>query len=124
MILPPFRIKVSVPWWWDGIRTCRQHPQRRLRRVAFRKERLADVEREGERLDGAGARPHDDALDPEPDERRQGPEGDVDVGVVGAGLLDHAAQLGVAVGAEHGENPAHAPDDQREVDRPERGDRR
>ena len=54
----------------SGTRTCCQHSQRRLRRVAFREKGLADVEREGERLDGAGARPHDDALDPEPDEGR------------------------------------------------------
>ena len=40
----------------------------------------------------------------------------MDVGVVRAGLLDHAAQLGVAVGAEHGEHPAHGPDDQGQVD--------
>jgi len=41
----------------------------------------------------------------------------VDVGVICAGLLDHAAELGVTVGAEHGENAAHGPDDQGKIDR-------
>ena len=39
----------------------------------------------------------------------------MDVGVICAGLLDHAAELGVTVGAEHGENAAHGPDDQGKI---------
>ena len=62
-------------------------------------EWLEYVEGEGERLYGCRAGPHDHALDPQPDEGGEGTEGDVDVGVVGAGLLDHAAKLRVAVGA-------------------------
>ena len=99
------------------ILTCSQQSWRRFRRRAFRKERFDDVQREGQGLDGSGARPDDDALDPEPDEGRQRSEGHVDVGVIGTGLLDHAAELGVAVSAEHGENAAHGPDDQGKIDR-------
>ena len=65
---------------------------------------------------GTYARPQDDALDPQPDEGEERPEGEVDVGVVRAGLLDHAAELGVAVGADHGEDAAGHPDHQAHVD--------
>ena len=70
-----------------------------LWRVALWEERFEDVESEGEALDGADAGPQDDALDPQPDEGKEGAEAEVDVGVVSAGPLDHAAQLRVAVGA-------------------------
>ena len=49
-------------------------------------------------LDGRTAGSHDDALHPEPDEGGEGTEGGEYVGVVGAGLFYHAAQLGVTVG--------------------------
>ena len=65
---------------------------------------------------GTYARSQDDALDPQSDEGEERPEGEVDVGVVRAGLLDHAAELGVAVGADHGEDAAGHPDHQAHVD--------
>ncbi len=104
--------------------TCSKHSQRWLGRCTFREEGLADVQRERQRLDGSGARPDDDALDPEPHEGRQGAEGHVDVGIVCARLFDHAAQLGVAISTEHGEDAADGPDDERQVNGPENGQER
>ena len=53
-----------------------------------------------------------------PDECEEVPEGDHDVGVVSPGLLNHAAQLRVAVRPHHGEDSGEDPDHQRHVDRP------
>ena len=44
-----------------------------------------------------------------PDEGHKVPKGDHDVSVVGASLLYHAAQLGIAVGANHGEDAGEDP---------------
>ena len=60
-------------------------------------EWFEDVEGEAEGLDGGGAGPHDDALDPQPDEGGERPEAGEDVGIVRTGLLYHAAQLSIAV---------------------------
>ena len=70
-----------------------------LRRITLGEERFEDVESEGEGLDGSDAGSQDDALYPQPDKGEEGAEAEVDVGVVSAGPLDHAAQLRVAVGA-------------------------
>ncbi len=62
-----------------------------VRRVALREERLQDVQGEGQALDGRRAGTDDDALHPQADESQEGTEGHPDVGVVRAGLADHAA---------------------------------
>ena len=51
-----------------------------------------------------------------PDESQKVAKGDHDVGIVGPGLLDHAAKLGVAVGADHREDARGDPHRQRHVD--------
>jgi len=63
------------------------------------------------------ARPDNDAFDPQTDEGQELAEGDHDVGIVGARLLDHAAKLGIAVSADHGEHAADDPDHECHVDR-------
>ena len=70
---------------------------------------LDRVDSEGEGHDGHGAGPDDHGLHVEPHEGEEAPECLHDVGVVPARLPDHAAQLGVAVGADHGEDARREP---------------
>ena len=70
---------------------------RRVGGITVGIERLQHVYAEGECDDGLGTGSHDHALDPESNEGQERPESLHDVGVVGARLRDHAAQLGVAV---------------------------
>ena len=67
--------------------------------VALGEEGLGRVDREGEGHNSLRARSHDHALDPETDEGHERAKCHHDVRVVSPGFLDHAAQLGVAVGA-------------------------
>ncbi len=70
---------------------CSQKPDAFIWRVAEREERLGRIDREGQGDDGLRARPDNDALDPQTDEGQKLAKGHHDVGVVGSGLLDHAA---------------------------------
>ncbi len=72
-----------------------------IRRIALREERLGRVGGKGEADNGNGAGPDNQALGPETDEADEWSEGVEDVGVVASGLLDHAAELGVTVCADH-----------------------
>jgi len=94
-----------------------EHAHALVGRVALGEERLEYVDAESEGDDGEGARPHDHALDPQTHERQERAERLHDVGVVRAGLGDHAAQLGVAVRPHHGEESRDGPDYERDVDR-------
>ena len=87
-----------------------QTPDGLVGRGALGEEGLRGVRREGEADDGDRARPDNQTFGPQTNEPDEGAEGVEDVGVVAAGLLDHAAQLGVAVGAHHGEEAASEPD--------------
>ena len=95
---------------------CSQKSHALIRRVAEREERLGRVDGEGESHDGLRARPDNDALHPQADESQEPAEGDHDVGIVGAGFLDHTAQLGITVGANHGEDAADEPNGEGHVD--------
>lgn len=68
--------------------------------MAVREERLQDVHAEREGHDRLRARPHDHTLDPQPNEGHERAERLHDVRVIGTGLFDHRAQLGVAVRAD------------------------
>ncbi len=83
-----------------------QTPDGFVGRGALGEEGLGGVRCEGEADDGNRTRPDNQTFGPKTDEPHEGAEGVEDVGVVAAGLLDHAAQLGVAVRAHHGEEAA------------------
>ena len=95
---------------------CCQKPDALIRRVAEREERLGGVDGEGQGHNGLGAGPDDDALDPQSNEGQELAECHHDVGIVGAGLFDHASELGITVGADHGEDSADDPDGEGHVD--------
>lgn len=80
---------------------------------ALREEGFSGVlgEREGDDGDGRGA--DDEYGDPEEEEGGQVSERLEDVGVVASGAGDAGAELGVAQGAEDGEQSGQRPDDQR-----------
>ena len=76
-------------------------------RLALGEKGLQNVDTEREGHDSLRARPYDHAFYPQPNERHERAERLHDVSVVGTALGDHAAQLGIAVGAylwalEHG----------------------
>ena len=48
-------------------------------------------------LDGSNARSENDTFYPHPDEGEEGTECKMNVGIVSSRLLNHAAQLGIAV---------------------------
>lgn len=79
------------------------------------KQRVHDVVGEGERDERAGHRTHDDALDPQAQERHELAHRRHDVRVVGARLVDQSAELRVAVRSKHAEEAAAHPDDERET---------
>ena len=81
--------------------------------VTRRKQGLRDVRGEGQGHDRRGTRPHDDALHPEAQERQERAERLEDVGVVRTGAHYGGAELGVAVGADHGVDAAQRPDQER-----------
>ena len=95
---------------------CRQTPDGLIRRVALRKEWLRSISGKSQPNYGYRAGPNDQALGPQTDEAYEGPKGVQDVGVVPAGFLDHAAELGVAVGSNHWEEAADEPHGQGHVD--------
>ena len=97
---------------------CCQHAHALVRRVALGEEGLCRIDGEGEGDDGLGARPHYHALHPQSDEGQERSEGDHDVGVVRPSLFDHAPELCVAVGTDHGEDAGDDPDHEGHVDRP------
>ena len=68
-------------------------------RLALWEEGLQNVHTEREGHDSLRAWSYDHALYPQPNERHERAESLHDVGVVGTALGDHAAQLGIAVGA-------------------------
>ena len=68
----------------------------------------------GEGDDGLRTRTDDDALDPKAEKGEERSEGFVDVGVVSAGLDDHAPEFSEAVGSDHGEESAQDPHDERQ----------
>ena len=75
-----------------------QKPDTLIWGIALWEERLCRINGEGERNDGLGTRPHNHTFHPEPNERHEWAQGDHDVRIVCAGLLNHATQLSVAVG--------------------------
>ena len=95
-----------------------EEPDGLIGRLALGEEGLGRVLGKGQGHDGDDARPHYQTLGPQPHEPHEGAKGVHDVGVVGARLLDHAAQLGIAVGAHHGEDAGEDPDDEGHVDGP------
>ena len=85
-----------------------------VRFLAVREDGLNDVCRKREGHHGRRARTHDDALDPKAEKGEERSEGFVDVGVVSAGLDDHAPEFSEAVGSDHGEESAQDPHDERQ----------
>ena len=108
---------------------CGEEADAGVGRVALREEGLRGVDGEGQGHDGLGARPHYDALRPQPeksatliniirfnmivcslpDKGHKVTKSDHDVSIVGARLLYHAAQLCIAVGTDHGEDAGEDP---------------
>lgn len=99
--------------------TYTYHSQKRHRGLGLLapiKQRLDDVPGKGQGHDGGRTRADDNTLHPQPEESDERTERLVDVCVVGAGAQDGGAQLGVAVGADHGVEPAQQPDDDGHAD--------
>ena len=80
-------------------------------RITLRKERLASVRGKGQSHNSDGARPDYQTLRPKPDEAHKGAKSIQNVGVIASRLSDHAAQLGVANGADHGKKATQDPND-------------
>ena len=89
----------------------RQQPDGAVRGVAVRKERFGSVLGERQGYDALSGGPYDEDRDPETEERGQGPECDVYVGVVTPGPGYWCAQFGVTQSSQRGEDAREGPDD-------------
>ena len=87
-----------------------------VRLFTRRKQRLNDVVGKRQCDDRYDARPDNHAFNPQPQECQERTERLVYVGVVGPGPDDQRAQFSVAVGADHREETAAEPDQQRQTD--------